>query len=68
MLETNGKIAYWLWEFEVERADVFLSDGDPVALLKQDLNGVPILKNLTETETLSKACFLIDENIWIEKI
>ena len=50
MLESQGKIAYWLWEFEVDQADVFLSNGDPVALLKQDLQGVPILKNLTETE------------------
>ena len=68
MLETDGKIAYWLWEFTVEREDIFLSDGDPVGLLKQDLHGVPIIKNLTETETFSKACFLIDKNIWIEQI
>tara|TARA_E500000081_G_scaffold155085_1_gene194329 strand:+ start:1900 stop:2271 length:372 start_codon:yes stop_codon:yes gene_type:complete len=68
MLETEGKIAYWLWEFTVEREDVFLSDGDPVGLLKQDLHGVPIIKNLTETETFPKACFIIDKNIWIEKI
>lgn len=68
MLESQGKIAYWLWEFEVDQADVFLSNGDPVALLKQDLQGVPILKNLTETETFSKACFIPDKNIWIEKI
>jgi len=68
MLETDGKVAYWLWEFTVEREDVFLSDDDPVGLLKQDLHGVPIIKNLTETETFPKACFLIDKNIWIEKI
>jgi len=68
MLETDGKVAYWLWEFTVEREDVFLTDGDPVGLLKQDLHGVPIIKNLTETETFPKACFLIDKNIWIEKI
>jgi len=68
MLETDGKTAYWLWEFTVEREDVFLHNGDPVGLLKQDLQGVPIIKNLTETETFPKACFLIDKNIWIEKI
>ena len=61
---------YWMWQFEVEREDVFLVDGDPVGLLKDDLHGVPIIKNLTETEKFDKAVFLTKNganNIWIEK-
>jgi len=62
--------AYWTWQFEVEREDVFLEDDDPVGLLKNDLHGVPIIKNLTETEKFDKAVFLTKNgtnNIWIEQ-
>ena len=62
--------AYWTWQFEVEREDVFLIDNDPVGLLKDDLHGVPIIKNLTETEKFDKAVFLTKNganNIWIEQ-
>jgi len=47
----EGKAVHWLWEFEVERDDVFLSDGDPVKLLKDDLHGVPIISDL-ENDTI----------------
>jgi hypothetical protein len=60
---------YWMWQFEVEREDVFLVDGDPVGLLKNDLHGVPIIKNLTETEKFDKAVFLTKNganNIWVD--
>ena len=66
----SNNIAYWHWKFEVEREDTFTKGDDPVGLLKQDLHGIPIIKNLTETETLSKACFMTlngDQNIWIEE-
>ena len=59
---------YWMWQFEVEREDVFLEDNDPVGLLRNDLHGVPIIKNLTETVVFSKPVFLTqngDRNIWI---
>jgi hypothetical protein len=45
----DGKAAYWIWEFETERDDLFLRDNDPVALLKEDLHGVPIINGLDET-------------------
>jgi len=47
---------------------VFLKDQDPVRLLKEDLNGVPIIRNLTNTAPLDKPVFLVegeDQNIWI---
>jgi hypothetical protein len=45
----DGKASYWIWEFETERDDLFLRDNDPVALLKEDLHGVPIIDGLDET-------------------
>ena len=45
----DGKAAYWIWEFETERDDLFLRNNDPVALLKEDLHGVPIINGLDET-------------------
>jgi hypothetical protein len=45
----EGKAVHWYWEFEVEREDLFLAGGDPVALLKDDLHGVPIITGLSET-------------------
>ena len=45
----DGKASYWIWEFETERDDLFLQDNDPVALLKEDLHGVPIINGLDET-------------------
>ena len=62
-------VAMWGWSFNAEREDVFLEGSDPVGLLKKDLHGIPIIKNLTETEKFDKACFLTlngDTNIWIE--
>ena len=66
--EEDG-VAMWGWSFNAEREDVFLEGSDPVGLLKKDLHGIPIIKNLTETEKFDKACFLTlngDTNIWIE--
>jgi len=67
MIETDGDTA-WIWTFEAEQVDVFLKDQDPVGLLKEDLNGVPIIRNLTNTAPLDKPVFLVegeDQNIWI---
>lgn len=45
----DGKGNYWIWEFDVERDDVFLKDNDPVMLLVEDLDGVPIVPQLENT-------------------
>ena len=44
--DIEGKATYWTWDFEVEREDIFLDHDDPVFLLRDDLNGVPIISNL----------------------
>lgn len=54
----EGKAAYWIWEFETEREDLFLKDGDPVALLQEDLHGVPVIAGLEETIDLSPAAVM----------
>ena len=69
-LEEDGT-SIWSWQFEVEREDTFLLENDPVGLLKQDLHGIPIIKNLTETVKFDKACFLTingNQNIWISAV
>lgn len=54
----QGKAVYWIWEFDVERDEIFDKDGDPVALLKEDLNGVPIIVGLEESSDLEKPAFI----------
>ena len=69
-MEYDGE-AEWLWEFETEQVDIFLKDTDPVGLLKQDLDGVPIIGNLTNTKRPAKPVFITSgqyQNIWIDTI
>ena len=64
----DGKAAYWTWTFDVERDDVFLKGGDSVALLVDDLNGVPVIPNLNNSVELDPACFISKgetANIWV---
>ena len=64
----DGKAAYWTWTFDVERDDVFLRDGDSVALLVDDLNGVPVIPKLNNSVDLDPACFISKgetANIWV---
>ncbi len=53
-----GKARHWRWRFSVEREAVFERDGDPVALLVEDLHGVPVISNLEETIDLNPSAFL----------
>jgi len=64
----DGRARYWTWVFHCERDDVFLKDGDPVGLLKDDINGVPIVPELNNTADLDPACFKTQGdkiNTWI---
>lgn len=53
----DGKAVHWLWEFDVEREEVFLSDGDPVGLLINDLHCVPVIADLENSVELTPAAF-----------
>lgn len=39
----------WMFEFSTDREDVFLQAGDKLGCLHSDSQGVPMLKNLTES-------------------
>lgn len=54
----QGKAAYWIWDFDTEREDLFMKDGDPVALLREDLHGVPVIAGLEETIDLAPAAVM----------
>lgn len=51
----TGRATYWTWEFICEREDIFLKDNDPVLLLVEDLNGVPVIPMLTNSADISPA-------------
>jgi len=67
----EGKATYWIWEFDTERDDVFLKDKDPTGLLLEDLHGVPIISNLTNSVDIDPAVFQTQGkniNTWIDII
>ena len=53
----EGKGTCWIWEFESEREDVFLKDTNPVALLVDDLHGVPVIAGLSSSIEIDPAVF-----------
>lgn len=66
--DLDGRARHWRWQFSVERESVFESIGDPVGLLKQDINGVPVIAALEETVDLDPPAFLTqgkNANTWI---
>jgi hypothetical protein len=66
----DGKATHWVWDFEVERDLVFQKDNDPVGLLKDDVDGVPVVNRLNNSEDIEPAVFQINNNIntWISQI
>lgn len=58
----EGKASYWLWDFDVEQEYLFERDGDPIALLRDDLDNVPIIAGLDESIDLEPAVFKTKEN------
>jgi hypothetical protein len=67
----EGKARHWIWEFEVERDDLFLEEDDPVALLKKDLHGVPIIPDLSNSEEIAPPAIQTkngNKNTWVEII
>jgi len=67
----EGKANHWIWEFTTERDQVFLKDDDPVGHLLVDINGVPIIVNLTNPVDIYPAAFCTIGrhcNVWLAKI
>jgi hypothetical protein len=53
----------WQFEFEVDNDDLFSADTDPLAVLKEDCTGVPMLTGLNES-AINNVFLAIDKNIW----
>lgn len=67
----DGAGTYWLWEFDTEQNNIFLKNQDPVGLLLDDLNNVPIVVDLENTVELDPPVFKTrgdKTNIWISII
>lgn len=70
-LPADGKATHWTWEFDVEREEVFLFNGDPVGLLINDLHCVPIIPDLENSAELAPAAFQTkgnNANTWLTLI
>ncbi len=68
--DLDGKANHWIWEFIVEQNEIFLKGSDPVGLLVDDLNGVPIVADLNNSEELDPPAFItkgVKSNTWITK-
>lgn len=54
----TGKHRVWTFRFKPDRVGVYVSeDGNRVGSLLEDLDSVPVIKNLSETVNISKAIF-----------
>ena len=53
----NGKHRVWTFHFRPDRTAAFADGDDPIALLKQDLDKIPVILNLTETINTVVAIF-----------
>lgn len=56
----------WIFEWEVDKEDLFLHQNDPVARLKEDFEFVPYISGLTETVKYDPAIFRPGVNISFE--
>lgn len=57
-VEYKGKHRVWTFQFRPDRAGVYVSaDGNKIGCLLEDLDSVPIIKNLEETVNIDKAIF-----------
>lgn len=64
----SGKANHWIWEFETERELLFDKDNNPVGLLEDDLQGVPIVTPLNNSADIHPAAFQTkgdNINTWI---
>lgn len=60
----------WMFEFETETAGVYGAEDDPTRVLREDANGVPMLRELNNTPDIETV--LVTEgpaqNIWFSPI
>lgn len=59
----------WSFEFEVETSGIFGPDDDPVAVLREDAAGIPMI-NIDADQSKSPAILITsgpDQNIWFDQ-
>lgn len=67
----TGKCHHWTWEFDIEQDQIYFKNNDPVGLLVEDLNNVPVVPDLMNSADIHPAVFqtLGDRaNTWISII
>lgn len=55
--EYKGQHKVWTWRFYPDRANIFATENSPLALLIEDLDQVPVIRNLTETINILRPVF-----------
>jgi hypothetical protein len=56
----------WQFDFKIDNTDLFLQDQDPLSLLKNDCNAVPVLSNKNSTVLLTTHGH--KQNIWFSLV
>lgn len=54
----------WTFHFKPDQEDTFFNGNDPIGLLSEDLDKVPIIINLTETINIDKAAFIVNDSMF----
>jgi hypothetical protein len=57
----KGKHNVWTFHFTPDQEDAFFNGNDPIGLLKNDLDKVPVIVNLCETINIDKAAFIVND-------
>lgn len=60
----QGKHAVWTFRFSPDREGVYATDNNSVGCLIEDLDQVPIIKNLRETVNIDKATFELKDPLY----
>ena len=59
----KGKHIVWTFRFNSDRPGVYIDDqGNPLGFLINDLDQIPVIKNLAETINIDKAIFELKDN------
>lgn len=58
----------WTFHFRPDQEDAFFDGQDALGLLKEDLDKVPIIVNLTETINIGKAAFIVNDQLFANTI
>jgi hypothetical protein len=59
--ELKGKHLVWTFQFRPDRPDAFAGNKDPMALLREDLDKIPVIINLSETINIQQPVFELND-------